>query len=487
MVSIFSKLVNIYARFIGRTLMFLVPLSVIVGLVYFELEKIPETFIWLLDLGWYVFLGNSLILAFNGILVSLTFEGEVRKLTKEGTPIRSAAGFRNLERKYKASNLYLLIILLFAVLAFGFYLLAEYGSEGLEKLFSLTNGSGKTLGVYLAISSVIFTIAASIIIRVPIISGLTVGSLVRYYTPSRHPYVLNSLIRDSTYTLLDPITRVSFTHWSDRISSSIISDFAPRLQPIENRQPLAVQNVLTLIYLHHRFPKIIDKSFLKDELLRIVPEELVEVIIKGDTLNLGDWKDIFNHILNYSPEIFLIIDRILLTLRETPDLIESKDFWIISAVPPTQKKEESQDIVFFILNRKKLDNNPQRVKMSYTGADDLSPHDLDVRFTLRSYDPYITIPRDTSKLLSDDKRLLVKLVTAILYTGTGIWLSAHSENIGTNLIALDFVAEEIPIETQIFNLKVVRDVKYYLQAWGPKILTTFGVLLPILRAVLALF
>ena len=91
--------------------MFLVPLGVIVGLVYFELEKIPELHSWLLDLGWYIFLGNSLILAFNGIFVSLTFEGEVRTLTKKGTPIRSAAGFRNLERKYKASNLYLIIIL----------------------------------------------------------------------------------------------------------------------------------------------------------------------------------------------------------------------------------------------------------------------------------------------------------------------------------------------------------------------------------------
>ena len=125
--------------------------------------------------------------------------------------------------------------------------------------------------------------------------------------------------------------------------------------------------------------------------------------------------------------------------------------------------------------------------MSYKGADELSPHDLDIRFTLRPYDSYISIPKDTSHLIKEDKRLMVKLVTAILYTGTGIWISAHSENIGTNLIALDFVSEEEPIETQIFNLKVVRDVKYYLQAWGPKILTTFALFLPILRAVLAMF
>ncbi len=52
---------------------------------------------------------------------------------------------------------------------------------------------------------------------------------------------------------------------------------------------------------------------------------------------------------------------------------------------------------------------------------------------------------------------------------------------------MDFIANNEPIKTQIFNLKVVRDAKHYLQTWGPKILTTFGVLLPILRAVLAIF
>ena len=117
----------------------------------------------------------------------------------------------------------------------------------------------------------------------------------------------------------------------------------------------------------------------------------------------------------------------------------------------------------------------------------MSPHDFDIRFNLRPYDPFISVPKDTSNLLTEEKRQLVRLITAILYTGTGIWISAHSENIGTNLIALDFVTEEEPIETQIFNLKVVREVKYYLQTWGPKILTTFGVLLPILRAALAMF
>ncbi len=182
----------------------------------------------------------------------------------------------------------------------------------------------------------------------------------------------------------------------------------------------------------------------------------------------------------------MIIDRIILTLTETPEQFEAKDFWISSAVPPIQKQEESQDILFFILNRKANDPHPQKLEMNYSGADDLSPCDLDIEFTIRAYDDYVTIPRDTSNFLTSEKRQLIKLTTGILYQGTGIWFSVHSENIGSNLIALSFSSNTEPVATQIFNLRVVRDFKFYLQSWGPKLLASLGIFLPIIRALLGL-
>ncbi len=229
-----------------------------------------------------------------------------------------------------------------------------------------------------------------------------------------------------------------------------------------------------------------DKKYLESELLRIVSLETVHQILKGKNLNLKVWKHIFSHFMKQSPEIFLIIDRIILTLKETPEVIDSKEFWISSAVPPTQKKEESQDIVFFILNRKEASKKEQIVSMNFKGADDLSPHDLDIDFPIRSYDSFITIPKDTSRFMTEERRRMIRLATGILYQGTGIWISAHSESIGSNLVALDFATEEEVIATQIFNLKVVRDFRFYLQTWGPKILASLGVFLPILRAILGL-
>ncbi|MCE7743288.1 MAG: hypothetical protein GOP50_12630 [Candidatus Heimdallarchaeota archaeon] len=480
MVTVTSRLVNLYSRWIGRVFLFIFPAGVIAGLIYFEIEA-ANAYSWLVDLAWYLFLANSLILAFNGVLVSLSFDGEVRGLIKEGTPINSAAGFRNLERKYKQSNLYLLIILFLAVIAYGFYAAAVHASDGIEALFALSEGNGKTLATYISISCTIFAIAASFIIRIPTLTGLNVGGLVKYYTASRHPYILDMMIYDGIYTLLDPITRVRFSQWSEHISKQIVPEFAPNLKPEANRKPLAIQNVLVLLYLNYRFPKIFDKEYLRRELQRIVPMSHTEEILKGEDLNLKVWKDIFSHLTKQTPELFLIIDRTILTLTETPELIEAKDFWVISAVPPTQKKEESQDIVFFILNRKD-DSGEQKVLMNYKGADDLSPHDIDIGFSINAFDPFVAIPEDTSEFLSEDKRQLVRLVTAILFTGTCIWISAHSENIGSNLIALDMIVDDEPISTQIFNLRVVRDVRYYLQAWGPKVLASLAVLIPIVRA-----
>lgn len=485
MVSIFSRLVNLYSRWIGRVLLFIFPAGVITGLIYFEIET-ATAYNWLVDLAWYLFLGNSLILAFNGVLVSVAFDNEVRKLIKRGTPINSAAGFRNLEKKYKQSNLYLLIILFLAVLAFGLYAAALYLPTQIENLFALSAGSGKTVATYLSISAIIFAIAASIIIRVPTLTGLSVGGLVKYYEASRHPYILNMMIYDGISTLVDPITRVKFYQWSEEISDNIVPEFAPNLKPEKQRKPLAVQNVLVLLYLHFRFPKIIGREFLKKELYRIVPMSLAEKILKGDDLNLSVWDRIFTHLNNQTPELFLIIDRIILTLTETPEEIDNKDFWIISAVPPTQKKEESQDIFFFILNRKE-ENSEQEVTMNYIGADDLSPHDLEISFMINAFDPFVAIPKDTSEFLTEDKRQLVRLVTGIIFTGTAVWISAHSENIGSNLVALDLNVKDEPIETQIFNLRVVRDARYYLQTWGPKVLASLGVIIPIARALFGIF
>jgi len=486
MVSIISRLINLYSRWIGRIFLFIFPACVIAGLIYFDVESLIS-FDWRIDLAWYLLLGNSFILALNGIFVSLSFDTEVKKLIKEGTPINSAAGFRNLERKYKQSNLYLLIILLLSVIAYGFYAVAAAKNipTHIGTLLNIAEDSARTLATYLSLSFVIFVIAASFIIRVPTLSGMDVGGLVKYYQASRHPYILNMMIYDGLDTLLDPITRVRFSQWSEEISKNIVPEFAPNLKPEKNRAPLAVQNVLVLLYLHYRFPKIINIDFLKKELYRIVPMSLTEEIIRGKELSLNVWKDIFTYLNKQTPEIFLIIDRIILTLTETPELINSNDFWVISAVPPIQKKEEAQDIVFFILNRKEK-SNEQKINMNYRGADDLSPHDIDVSFTINAFDPFIAIPEDTSEFLTEDKRQLVRLVTGILFTGTGLWISAHSENIGSNLIALDLTVDEEPIATQIFNLKVVRDVKHYVQTWGPKVLASLGVILPIIRALLGL-
>ncbi|MCG3223231.1 MAG: hypothetical protein H7647_02105, partial [Candidatus Heimdallarchaeota archaeon] len=313
-----------------------------------------------------------------------------------------------------------------------------------------------------------------------------VGSLLQYYETTRHPFILKALISEGISTLIDPITRVYFLQWSEIIANDISDDFAPNLNQKTERPSLAVQNVLVLLYLHYRFPEIIDKDTLERELFRIVSFDSVEEVIYGNQLNLKDWKTIFEYLTKQTPEIFLIIDRIILTLTETPEQFDAKDFWISSAVPPIQKKEESQDILFFILNRKSSDTHPQKLEMNFSGADELSPRDLDIEFTIRAYEDFITIPQNTSNFLTSERRQLIRLTTGILYQGTGIWFSVHSENIGSNLVALSFSSNTEPVATQIFNLRVVRDVKFYLQSWGPKLLASLGIFLPIIRALLGL-
>ncbi|MHA1687295.1 MAG: hypothetical protein ACTSYD_12965 [Candidatus Heimdallarchaeaceae archaeon] len=487
----FAKVINFYARSIGFSLMFIIPVAIFVSFGFYtfnivELQQISSKHI--VFILWTAFVINSGILAFNGILASMFFEDEVNKLLKEGTPINSAGGFRNLERKYKASNLYLIIILILALIAYILFTVSIWKADDLATILQLEDKSEQLANLlfYLSLSGMLFAVAAAIMIRIPIITGLSTGSLLEYYEPTRHPYVLKAFVSDTIYTLLDPITRTSFLKWSDKIEGNIVEDFAPKLEPKAVRKPLAVQNVLTLLYLHFRMPEIVDEEFLMKELKRIIPERTIEeTIINGD-LNISVWKKIFKHFYKGIPDIFLIIDRILLTLKETPEMIDWNDYWVISAIPPVQKKDDTQDVVFFVLNRKKGDPSPQKLTMRFIGADELSPHDFEFTFQLRGYDDFVTIPRDTSKLLTTDRRQLIRLVTGILYQGTGIWFSIHSENIGSNVGTIEIREGDNIIETQMLELRVIRGFKYILQSWGPKLLASLGVVLPIIRAIIGL-
>ncbi len=491
MTFLLSKTINYYAKYIGYFLNFILPV-VLIGVMSIEGIS-PENIIkssYNIEIQalWFIFIINSFLLAVNGVVTSLSFESEVKRLIKEGTPIESASGFRKLEKKYKASNMIILVIFILAIISWLFFYLATAAKTSFANFVNhiLPEDHLATLNLYLSLSAILFTIAASIAIRIPSLTDMRSGSLLKFYDASRHTIILQSYLSDAIYTLLDPITRVDFLKWSDKITSRLNDDFAPNLNPSKNRPTLAVQNIITILYMHYRFPDLIPYELLLQELERIVPLEVVNEIIEENDLNLIVWKRIFKHLIKENADIFYIIDRIVLTLKQTPELMNSKPYWFTSAVPPTQKKDADQDIVFFVWNRNKNETIKPVITLKFTGADDLSPHDFELEFPINPYDDFITIPEGYSYYEKKDTRFLIKLVTGILYQGTGIWISVHSENIGSNLIAVEFYEKNQPIESQIFNMRVVVDSHYLIERWGPKILASLGLLLPIIKAILGL-
>lgn len=487
----FTRLLNFYARYIGFALMFLLPVAIFVALGYYtfnilELQQISANDI--IFLLWTMFVINSGILSLNGIVATISFSAEVRKLLRRGTPIHSAEGFRNLERRYKISHLYLLVITLLALIAYGLFMFSVWQGNNFAELLQIPDKAEQLSNFifYLSLSGMLFTIAASILIRIPPVTGISSGSLLPYYTPTRHPYVLNFYFYDAIYALLDPITRIEFLNWSDKIEKNMLDDFAPKIAPLRRRQLLATQNVLILLYLHFRMSEIIDKEYLLQELRRIVPGEIIESEIIHGKLNINVWKKNFKHFIKTNPDIFLIVDRIFLTLKENAEVIDQNKFWITSAVPPVQKLDSTQSIIFFVLNRNREYVVPKILTLYLAGSDAISPSELEFVFRIRGYDDFVTIPKDTSRLTTQERRNLVRLITGILYQGTGIWLSLKADNIGYNACTIDIREENDLVTTQALEIRVVRDLKYYLQNWGPKILASLGVILPILRTIIGL-
>ncbi len=486
MKNLIPRIINYYARSVGTFFSLVLPIGVIVGIstLKFDPSLFPNLFNWV-GILWLALLGNSLILLLNGLLVILHFTWEIRKLVRNGIPIRSSKGFRHLETRYKSGNIYLIFIFILSLFSYGFFYSAILGIEQLsEYVFFPEVETLLSLSLYLAVSMLIFVMAATIVIRVPPLLAMNEGKLFAYYEALRHPNVLNSYFYDSLYNLLDPVSRVELFKWCSAIRKSVVDDFAPNLQPRSDRAHLAVQNVLVFMYIHFRFPNIVDLPTLEKELKRIVTEDQVQAIIASKILNPKRWKMIFKNIEKNRLEHFLIIDRIILTLRETPEVIQQNKYWITSSVSPSQNLDETKDILFFLLNLDPSQTVPPEMTMDFKGGFNLSPGDFSFNFYLRPYSEYITsaMPKDKQELTKDNYRLLFKLLMAILYQGTGIWLTIHSSQEGSNIGSIIFNKGLQTIDSSTFDWQVTKDIRYYAQSWGPKILSAFGFLLPLIRA-----
>ena len=502
----FPLIFNIYARYIGYALTFILPIAIFVSLTIIEFNVdiitsiTPNSHIFIL---WIIYVANGVILGLNSLIAILAFEFHVHKLSKDNTmPIESSEGFRNIERNYKRKNLLVFVALFLAILSFLLFITCAWESDNIAinvlKDPSKENAIA-TLLLYLTMSGIIFSLAASIVIPIPKLASFKVGSLIDYYSPKRHPTILRFLVYDGIYNLLDPITRVSFIKWKRNIERHILDDFAPKLnnEDKEERPKLAIQNILTLIYLNQRFPNFIDKETLWREVCRIIDKNAAKEYIYNGEFSIKVWKGIFKHLKKEIDDLFLIIDRIILTITHTPALLDEKAFWITSAIPPTQIQERAENLIFLVLNRKDPNRfysesaNAAEVRdedltFEFYGADDLSPHDFSLKFKVRRYDEFVKLEKTYSLAASDpiEKHKIVRQVTGILYQSTGIWLTLHSNNLGANLSTIKFLHEGKPIHTMNFDLTVVRGVDYYLRNWGPKILTSLGFLLPLIRAII---
>ncbi len=492
MKNFIPRLINFYARTIGTILSFILPIGAIVGLATLQFD--PKNFSeagfynWV-HLLWLVLLGNSFLLFSNGFLVNSHFSREVNKLVRSGIPIASASGFRNLEKNYRTGNFNLIFIFLLSLVSYGFFYLAIQGIEFISNAIFLAESGIAALtklSFYLAVSMLIFALSATIVIKIPPLLLISEGKLQSYYTAQRHPYVLRSYFYDTIYYLLDPVTRVYFFKWCKTIEESLTDHFAPNLQPQSDRSSLAVQNVLVLLYIHYRFSDLLDNKELDAEIARIIQEDKIDEIMNSKILNRKEWKKIFKNLENSGLENFLIIDRILLTLQETPQVIRQKKYWVVSSVSPTQTLNETKDILFFLLNSNPEQKEPAEITLDFKGGMSLLPGDFTINFNLSPYSDYIQIPADVEELKKDNNRLLIKMLTAILYQGTGIWITIHSDKEGSNVGSIAFHKGTQTIDTVTFNWRVVKGMKFYVKTYGPKALASLGFLLPLVRTFIGL-
>ena len=244
------------------------------------------------------------------------FKRGIKRKMREGYPISSIRGIdevlSNLIKIKRLAQAMFLAILSSIVL---FYISVTYG---LVPLF------------YVALGLVLIGFGLTILLKQPKEPALEVaGGLMEYYTPVEYPVYIDNMFGDTVSTVFDPLTWMKYDDWVDDVRDSII---VPKDLDPQTALERAIEKIFLMCLLRKEFPTLIKENVVDEEISEVIREDRLDFILKHRFFGKKKIYRILKRLKDVIPEIYTIVDRLFLTLRDNLSLFKESNLFVESVV-----------------------------------------------------------------------------------------------------------------------------------------------------------
>jgi hypothetical protein len=474
-------------RRIGLPAMIFLPIFII--LLLFLADFTPgDVLTRIAGVFWFLLLIVSIFVSIGGFNLSSDFKNEVKRLHKEGFPIQSVEGFKIMNKRIRTvftSSFFVSVIIFISFLTF---LLIEILNlkeiETLIKNEAFTEDSLALLMIILGFSLILIAVGIAILITLPEKPTLVPGALLKYYEPTTLPTQIDNFLSDSIIGFLDPITRTKWDEWKNYIANHLKPSFFTD-QESETRPQIAREKILLLAYLNVEYPDTINQEVIHRELLEILDsnESIIGLMEgKGSKITWKVLQEIMREVEKEAPEIFEIIDRLIVTLRDDLKVFKDKDIFITVTDPNTVSVTRHPfRILVFILNKNITDFKEIERPITINLVNDKAHYPDKYDYNLDEAEKELNFNAKELPFTDPYGIDIVGVLGQILQVGDAIWFQIAGEKFGNNIFNIRI---EEPTKGNIYgktlNVRIVRDLNFYLKTYGGRITAIGGAILPIL-------
>ncbi|MHA2167167.1 MAG: hypothetical protein ACXAAT_15015, partial [Candidatus Hodarchaeales archaeon] len=359
-----GSITNTYCRRYAPIVMLILP-AIIVYLILNEQPNEIAAFLW------FILFVNSLAFLVNALNIIKGFNRETAKKAESGFPIDSLEGFSSVKSFNTQVFLNSSLITGAIFLSFIFFLLAAIilpglqpdntdNLTGIDKVINDLVGILQPTILWSALGLVLIAIGMWLLLKIPDKPAFQPGAMLKYYTPKSVPMTLDNLLSDAMISFLDPITRIKMDEWTDSIQSSLNPLFES-LQDETTRLERAREKILLLFYLNKRVTTLLTEEVFLAELSEVLQKDKINDFLAGTDSGIDSTiiNDVFTRLETQIPEVFKIIDRLLIDLVDNlKEFRDNKDIWVSVSTPDVvYGNKDPFRILIFALNKDKSKNN----------------------------------------------------------------------------------------------------------------------------------
>jgi hypothetical protein len=478
-----------YNTKIGLKLMLLLPVLVILFLLGSNFQPDLQNPFALFALSfWIILFMNSLLVSFGGFSLSRGFSSEVTRQKNEGFPIESLDGFPETKSSIRtvfSSSFFITIVVFISLITYITLFVIESQLTQDPSLENIIPSWLRLTVVFVALGLILIAIGIALLLSLPDKPALVPGALMKFFYPNKIPTQIDNFLGDTISAFLDPITRLRWDEWSESISVGLAENFLLEKSQ-SDRLAVAREKILLFAYLNLTMPKLINDYIVNSELGELFSSQnsLQDVLDgKGSDINWEILKSIIKEVKGEAPEIFTIVDRLIVELKDNLKNFKDSDLWVSVAVPNKVSGNRNPfRILVFMLNKSEEFSNKKRpvnVKLiNYdVGNNSTLPDNYNIHLDEMEG---LEITTDELPFISDQQMDIVGLVSTILQVGDAVWFQIYKSRFGYHIYNIRVEEEEKgSVFGSSMKIQLSRDLLFYAQQYGGKLSALGGAIVPV--------